>query len=431
MSKRILETDEATGFKYYTAQIPTEKVKPYPGLPLRFDMDLDGMIESIHKNGQEIPASAVEGPDGTVYLYDGRRRYHAVLACAKKWGAPRTIWAKVYEQLPDEAMLVKALVTNESGRNERKDLSLLEEVDFFDFVVKKVGKTQAAEIGIRGGKQPDYMRRLLEVSLWITPMLKKLHEVETKSGFRFRLAHLESLAIHSGDPRTFYSIAAIAAERGLNPSEVEVNGLDEQLRYFVKWFYGAFPEFKQVSGDGLHDEPEEGIVESVAGSLAAMTARGADGPPGAREGTAKDGSKEAAPSRVLHVEADVYFGECPSCEFRNPFKFDWKDGQVTFISIKEDGQPAKQTVVPNSIYEAEHTCTKCGEAFTILIQPEGKSTLRIDCVRKANLPEPGNPVSTSVLCYDPKYARAGREQDGWLVVTADRKVRLVDGRPVT
>jgi len=88
-------------------------------------------------------------------------------------------------------------------------------------------------------------------------------------------------------------------------------------------------------------------------------------------------------------------------------------------------------VVPNSIYEAEHTCTKCGEAFTILIQPEGKSTLRIDCVRKANLPEPGNPVSTSVLCYDPKYARAGREQDGWLVVTADRKVRLVDGRPVT
>jgi hypothetical protein len=36
-----------------------------------------------------------------------------------------------------------------------------------------------------------------------------------------------------------------------------------------------------------------------------------------------------------------------------------------------------------------------------------------------------------VLCYDPKYARAGREQDGWLVVTADRKVRLVDGRLVT
>ena len=100
-------------------------------------------------------------------------------------------------------------------------------VYFFDFVVKKVGKTQAAEIGIRGGKQPDYMRRLLEVSLWITSMLKKLHEVETKSGFRFRLAHLESLAIHSGDPRTFYSIAAIAAERGLDPSEVEVNGLDE------------------------------------------------------------------------------------------------------------------------------------------------------------------------------------------------------------
>ncbi|MBI3023377.1 MAG: ParB N-terminal domain-containing protein, partial [Thaumarchaeota archaeon] len=65
MSHRSMEAREF--------HLPLDKCRLYPGIPMRFEMGIERLAESIHNHGQQEPGMAIELDD--YYLVpDGRRR---------------------------------------------------------------------------------------------------------------------------------------------------------------------------------------------------------------------------------------------------------------------------------------------------------------------------------------------------------------------
>src|ERR1700730_4065391 len=135
---------EEQGRERTIRRLPLDEVQPFPGLTARFDEDLDGLLESIRANGQRDPGKAVRRKDGVsgYWVYDGRRR----LACCKKLqmlhGTPNTYDALIFENWTEEEVYITSIVSNESGRNERKNLSLLEEISLFYDMAHKFGDSR-------------------------------------------------------------------------------------------------------------------------------------------------------------------------------------------------------------------------------------------------------------------------------------------------
>lgn len=149
-------------------------------------------------------------------------------------------WISVYPDLDEVQIFTQAFIKND----ERRCFSFLEEVNYFREANKRFGAKVAAEIGFRAGRQPSYMREVLDVCSWIEGKLAKLHKIELMTEHRFRLSELESLSVFRGDDGAFYEAASVvAAARLVNPSDVDPLEIKALVRYYVPWFERVFPEY--------------------------------------------------------------------------------------------------------------------------------------------------------------------------------------------
>lgn len=221
--------------------VSIDKCKLYPGIPLRFEMNIEPLGESIHEHGQLEPGMAVKQNDYYLVL-DGRRRLLACRYSRYHFGGPTIYSAVLYENLDEVQIFAQAFIKND----ERKLFSLLEEVNYFREANKRFGAKVATEIGLRAGREADYMRRVIELCSWIEPNLTKLHRVEMRTGHRFNLSHLGSLSQYRQDAKTFYEIAAVIAACKMNPYDVDLDRVKSLVKYYVPWFEQEFPEYATV-----------------------------------------------------------------------------------------------------------------------------------------------------------------------------------------
>ncbi len=396
--------------------IPLEKCKPYPGIPLRFDMEVPRIGESIHVHGQQEPGTAVK--NGEEYLIaDGRRRLLGCRYSYEKYGSPSTYWARVYEGLDEIQIFTQAFVKND----ERKSLSLLEEVDYFREAIKKFGTKVAIQIGIHAGRPEDYMKRVHAVCDWIEPKLVKLHKIEVKSEHRFKLLHLESLSVYRNDEMTFYQMAAVAAARKINPSEVDPTGIRSLVKYYAPWFGQEFPEY-MLQEQNPSGEQTDTVGTGVETETEETSRQKSDTK--SKDETARDSKGER------HLQEDIYLAECPHCGAKNPFQFRWNDSELIFVSPKDDGNPKKEACVPDSLYVTERRCLRCGKAFKLVISPKGQSSLAMATHKRVAIPGPQKTYTGKILVWDPAYANSGRESEAWLVVSGDSQARFINGKLV-
>lgn len=219
--------------------VPLDKCKIYPGIPMRLEMDIVQLGESIHQHGQLEAGMAIKRNDEYL-IPDGRMRLLGCRYSRYRYGGPTIYWALVYEDLDEVQIFTRAFIKND----EKKYFSLLEEINYFREANKRFGAKIAAEIGIRAGRQPDYMREVLEVCSWIGSKLVKLHKIEMITEHRFRLSELEELAPFRSEDAIFYhAAAAVAAARMMNPSEVDQVEIKSVVKYYAPWFERVFPEY--------------------------------------------------------------------------------------------------------------------------------------------------------------------------------------------
>ncbi len=242
--------------------LPLDKCRLYTGIPMRFETDIELLGESIHNHGQQEPGIAVE--QGDHYLVpDGRRRLLGCRYAKYYYGGPIIYWATVYHDLDEVQMFTIAFIKNA----DRESFSLLDEFNYFREAKKRFGTKVAAEIGIRAGREVDYMRKLVEVCSLIEGKLVKLHKIETMTEYRFRLSDLENLSTHRSESEMFYrAAAAVAAARLMNPQEAESSEIRTLVRYYAPWFNEVFPEFSTGSQATTTPFPKTDFSKKIMGT---------------------------------------------------------------------------------------------------------------------------------------------------------------------
>jgi hypothetical protein len=219
--------------------IPIDKCRFYPGIPMRFEMDIERLGESIHTQGQLEPGMAVKRDDHYL-IPDGRRRLLGCRYSRYHYSGPTVYWAMICEDLDEVQIFTKAFIKN----NERRSFSMLEEVNYFREANKRFGAKAAGEIGLSAGREADYMKGVIEVCSWIEGKLMKLHKIEMMTEYRFRLSDLENFSPFRSEDAMFYQVAAaVAAARLMNPSNVEPGEIKTLVRYYAPWFDQLFPEY--------------------------------------------------------------------------------------------------------------------------------------------------------------------------------------------
>lgn len=314
-----------------TADLPIEECEPYPKAMMRFeygpeDPNIAALAESILAQGQLQRGRAVPKPDGKgKWVYIGTRRYFAVRSLAGKPGAPATYRAEIDYGLTEDEIIVRALMENEEGKGERKALSVEEELAYYRMLLQDRSEEQVASIGAKAGKDGPSMARKIRLARALEgDKLRKLYEVEKRSGFRFKLGHAEQFT-KLPDDRTMFEVAAVTADGKFDPGAVKPEAARELVKS-IAWYQEVFPEYATEEGS------------SSAG------------------GSAKKGggaSKLAEPTLV--------FLQCPHCGAQNPLKHKEKVTFTFVTELRSDGRVVKKSVEPLGLYITPVECVnpKC------------------------------------------------------------------------
>ena len=308
-----------------TADLPIEECEPYPKALMRFEYGPDdptiaALAESILAQGQLQRGRAVPRPDGKGHWeYIGTRRYFAIKSLQGRPGAPAIYRAEIDYGLTEDEIIVRALMENEEGKGERKALSVEEELAYYRTLLQDRSEEEVVSIGEKAGKDGPSMARKIKVARALEgDKLRKLYEVEKKSGFRFKLGHTEEFT-KLGDDRTLFQVAAVTANGRFEPGKVKPAAAKELVKS-IAWFREVFPE---LAGDA----PASGGASAKKG---------------------KGGSKVAEPR--------LDFLQCPYCGAQNPFKHK-EDVTFTFLTkLGADGRVQKKSVEPSGLYITSVEC---------------------------------------------------------------------------
>ena len=309
-----------------TADLPIEGCEPYPKAMMRFEYGPDdpaiaSLADSIHAQGQLQRGRAVPKPDGKGnWVYIGTRRYFSIRSLQGKPGAPAIYRAEIDYGLTEDEIIVRALMENEEGKGERKALTLEEELAYYRVLLQDRSEEQVVSIGAKAGKDGPSMARKIKVArLLESDKLRKLYEVEKKSGFRFRLGHAEKFT-NLPDDRTMFEVAAVTANGKFDPGAVKPKAAHELVKS-ISWYHELFPEY-------------------------------------ATEGSSSTGSDEKRGRRGASkvAEPTLDFIQCPYCGAYNPFKHE-ENVTFTFLTeLRADGRVQKKSVEPTGLYITQVEC---------------------------------------------------------------------------
>jgi hypothetical protein len=383
------------------ATIPLKLILPHPKLACRFDYKVTSLADSIKSaadentpNGQLNPGRVVLREDGKgYYAYIGIRRYYALTELYEATKDERfgVYVAYIDTGLTELQMFIRAKKENDEEQGERLGFSVLEEVI-------GIGR-------IRGSvKDPNevegVLRRLLDVSGRVgEDKLRKLHEVEQQSGFRFRLAHLERLAAIE-DPKEFYLSAATMAGFHLSSDEAEKALESRDAARNFKWFRGVFPEYAQDTGsqDGSKEtgEKEAKKKEQDEGASAKGTA-----------------NKDEEEKRFPVFEEGVVVVSCPTCSALYGRRIHGKVEATSFSMASPEEERVPE--VPETVSRFARGCESCQKEFYAFVKHVGGTTYAVETSLSKKFREPRTLVEAVDLGFD-------HDKNEWL--------KLKDGRPV-
>ncbi len=312
-----------------TADLPIEDCEPYPKAMMRFeygpeDPGIVALAQRILAQGQLQRGRVVPKPDGKGHwVYIGTRRYFALKSLGGKPGAPTLYRAEIDYGLTEDEMIARALTENEEERGERKALSVEEELAYYGMLLQERSEEELVSIGAKAGKDSNSMTRRIRIARVMGGVkLRRLYEVEKRSGFRFRLGHTEEFA-KLPDDMTMFQVAAVTASGRFEPGAVTPEAARELVKG-IAWFPEVCPEYA----------PEP----STGGS----------------------GGRGSGASKVAEPRLD--FLQCPHCGAQNPFKHKEDVTFTFFTELRSDGRAVKKAVEPQGVYITPVECInpKCG-----------------------------------------------------------------------
>jgi hypothetical protein len=344
--------------------VDVDLCNPHPSvMGMRFGYDSDSLEQNIKDNGQLEPCRAVRSDEDGVHLlvYIGQRRLNAIKSLKSKYEMPCTLKVIIDEDDVQEEELVKrALAENIDENGQRLPLSDLEKVAYCRDLLQKYTGQKTEKILTNAGLEKNTAKKILFlVDKLDNEKVERLHKVESKSNFRFKVAHLD-LLLASEDEENFYETASLAAFSQKPPEEIKA--LRHGARHFCKdipWFNELFPEFtleehnKEIedSEKGQNgEEPQDGYDSEEEEATRSRLDDNSDGESGNDFG--------ALPEPVIIVP-------CHYCESINLFKLRTGSPEFIFCNLKDEGLIEQLAVGANAVFDCERECSTCGKTFWI------------------------------------------------------------------
>ncbi|MDG6904055.1 MAG: hypothetical protein JRN72_04560 [Nitrososphaerota archaeon] len=320
--------------------LPIELCEPHPDLHSRLEYhQIDRLAEDIRVNGQLQPGRAVEKQDGTGYfVYIGRNRLFAVRRLFEKYGQPTSYLTILDDRLPFVELFSRSMSENLRSKN----LSVLDEMRSYDLASKLAGEKEILQASCRIGESAEEVKRMISLAGVFGDKLKRLYDIEVKTGFSFQLGHLEAFA-EASDERKLYEMAAVAAVSRFTAREVKASLRASTLSGLVDglapWFSELFPEY--------------GSTTTASGRKLRRTHK-------------LDGG--GSPPAGVPYKENLPFVECPHCGAQNPFELKERS-TVTLYKFDRAAVPKKDSVTPEGVYGRSGNCAnkKCGKEFWLVV----------------------------------------------------------------
>jgi hypothetical protein len=348
--------------------IDVDLCSPHPSVAgMRFEYESEFLQENIKENGQLEPCRAVRSEEDGVHLlvYVGQRRLQAVRSLKVKYGAPSALKVIIDEDdISEEELVKRALAENIDENGQRLPLSDLEKVSYCRELLRKYTGQKTEKILTNAGLERNTARKIVFlVDKFDNQKLGRLHKIESKSNFRFKIAHLD-LLLASEDEENLYETASLAAFSQKPPEEIKT--LRQGARHFSKeipWFGEIFPEFiledrgevektgEESKAGVSHDEPDP---EETPGADSSDSSEA--GPEDNNEETERQFG--ALPEPVIVVP-------CHYCKSINPFKLRTGSPEFIFCNLKEEGSIEQLAIGANAVNDCERECSACGKSFWI------------------------------------------------------------------
>lgn len=341
---------------------------------MRFEYESERLRDSIRENGQLDPCRAVRDESDGVHLliYTGQRRLHAIKNLKDDVGTPSTIKVIIDEyDLTDEDIVCRALAEDIDENDQRLSLSNLERVSYCRELLKKYDAQKTEKILSSSGLDRGVSRKVVSlVDKFDAKKLEQLHNIEVKSNFRFKIAHLD-LLLDCDTEQNLYETASLAAFTQKPPEEIRT--LRKASAYFVKnipWFSELFPEFQREA------KAEAGGSSSIEEEKEARQSKS--------NGVKSDESpaKGALPEPMILVK-------CHYCDNLNPFKLRIGYPEFIFCELKAGGEMEKLALGANQVLDCERECPSCHKSFwiTASLLEEGRPAVKTSRSREITPPK--------------------------------------------
>lgn len=322
-------------------------------------------VDENTPNGQLQPGRVVARKDGKqgYFVYVGVRRYLALRRLLEQTHDPRFAVFNAYvdADLSELHMFVRAKMENEDDKGERLGLSVLEEA----FGLSKIRDSLSPEM-----LDAD-LKRLYDLSIKLPPeKLKKLYDIERRTGSRFTVAQLERLSAIK-EEKDFYLAAASTSGFGFKADDVEKAVRGKQGAYVLEWFGDVFPEYESAAPRAA--EPVRPVQEG-------------------------DGEDD---EQGRHLEVDepaVILARCPRCSARNMLHV---EGHIETRHIPPDPEEAPVTAaVVETIGVDGFDCWRCGKKFFAFLKHLEGRRYAADISLSEKLIDPETVVEAIDVRYD-------------------------------
>lgn len=367
--KKEEEKFESENWNETYDKVDVDICSPHPTVrEMRFEYESEALEQSIRENGLLEPCRAVRSEEDGVHLlvYIGQRRLQTVKTLKTKDGMPSTLKVIIDEDdISEEESIKRALAENIGENGQRLPLSDLEKVAYCKDMLGKYDGQKVQKILTNAGLERNTARRIVSlVDKFDNQKIDRLHKIEAKSNFRFRIAHLDIL-LGSEDEENLYQTASLAAFSQKPPEEIKI--LRQAANHFSKdipWFNEIFPEFghedrhdeELESGEDLKGEDPRGDFDSQETPEANRR--------GTPEGTPANHSGESESSFGALPEPIILI-PCYFCESINPFKLRTSSPEFIFCNLKEGGTIEQCSIGANTVFDCERECTVCGKPFWV------------------------------------------------------------------
>lgn len=387
---------EPTDWNETYDDIDVDLCSPHPSiLRMRFEYESEALEQSIRENGQLEPCRAVRSEEDGVHLlvYIGQRRLYAVKALKSKYGLPSSLKVVIDEDdISEEELVKRALAENIDENGQRLPLSDLEKVVYCRDLLRKYNGQKTEKILTNAGLERNTSRKIIFlVDKFDNQKIERLHKIEVKSNFRFKIAHLD-LFLASEDEENLYETASLAAFSQKPPEEIKT--LRQAARHFsndIPWFGEIFPEFvlgvEDASDDSKGKEPRD---ENDS------------------QGTT-EAESSSSPEDDNHRESEPRFGALPEpvivilcyhCKSINPFKLRTGSPEFIFCNLKEEGFIEQLAIGANAVFDCERECSACGKSFWVTASVLEGGKLVVETSRSRSIEMPKQEASVRKVYWD-------------------------------